>query len=241
MLDNIQLENLICIDIETVPQQADFKNVPENLREMYLSKAARLREEGESDSEQYFNHAAIFAEFGKVICISVGIFVKEKKNEPLKFRIKSFAGDDEKSILKDFAQLLNKYYKADKYKFCGHNIKEFDVPYLCRRLLIHQLPLPKILDLSGKKPYEVNFADTMQLWRFGDYKHFTSLKLLAAILNIDSPKEDIEGKDVGSVYWHEKNLKRIVEYCQRDVLTVAQIILRFKNLPLLSKENISIV
>ncbi len=240
MLDNILLENLICIDIETVPQYSTHGELTENFREMYASKAARLREEGETDEQHYFNHAAIYAEFGKIICISIGIFVKRKKGESLKFRIKSFSGDDEKKILKEFSQLLNTYYKLDKYKFCGHNIKEFDVPYLCRRLLIHQLPLPKILDLSGKKPYEVNFADTMQLWRFGDYKHYTSLKLLAALLNIDSPKNDIDGKDVARVYWQEKNLKRIVEYCQRDVLTVAQIMLRFKNLPLLLQENVSI-
>lgn len=240
MLDNILLENLICIDIETVPQYSTHKELPENFREMYASKAARLREEGETDEEHYFNHAAIYAEFGKVICISIGIFVKGKKGDPVKFRIKSFSGDDEMNILKEFSQLLNKHYKLDKYRFCGHNIKEFDVPYLCRRLLINRMPLPKILDLSGKKPYEVNFADTMQLWRFGDYKHFTSLKLLAALLGIDSPKNDIEGKDVARVYWQEKNLKRIVEYCQRDVLTVAQIILRFKNLPLLLQENVSI-
>lgn len=240
MLDNIQLENLICIDIETVPQYPSFDKLPEKFHELYISKTARLREEGETEEEHYFNHAAIYAEFGKIICISVGIFVKGKKEEPVKFRIKSFSGNDEKKILKEFSQLLNTHYKLDKYKFCGHNIREFDVPYLCRRLLINQLPLPKILDLSGKKPYEVNFADTMQLWRFGDYKHFTSLKLLAALFDIDSPKNDIDGKDVARVYWHEKNLPRIVEYCQRDVLTVAQIILRFKNLPLLSTENLSI-
>ena len=241
MLDHIQLENLICIDIETAPEFSSFENVPEKFRELYLLKAARLREENETDDEHYFNHAGIYAEFGKVICISVGIFARKRKSEPFKFRIKSFSGDDEKKLLSEFLELLNKQFKLSNYQFCGHNIREFDIPYLCRRLLIQHLPLPKMLDLSGKKPYEINFVDTLQLWRFGDYKNYTSLKLLAALLEIESPKNDIEGKDVGRVYWQEKDLSRIADYCKRDVLTVAQIILRLKNLPLLDQHQIVFV
>ena len=238
MLDHIHPENLICIDIETVPAHPDFLSLPDELKELYLKKSERLREENENNEEQYFNHAGIYAEFGKVICISLGIFRKEKGDYQL--RIKSLAGDDEKKLLEDFAEILNKHYDSPRFQFCGHNVREFDIPFLCRRFLIHHLPLPSLMDIAGRKPWDVLMVDTMQLWRFGDIKHFTSLKLLALIVGIESPKNDIDGKDVGRVYWKEKNLQRIVEYCQRDVVTVAQLVMRFKNLALMNSEQIFI-
>ena len=238
MLDHIHLENLICIDIESVPAYPEFNTVPEGFRELYLKKSERLKAEHENEEEQYFNHAGIYAEFGKIICISVGIF---NMKEELHFRIKSIYNDDEKLLLLEFSELLNQHYsRSRRFQFCGHNIREFDIPYLCRRMLIHGLTLPAILDISGKKPYEIAMLDTMQLWRFGDYKNFTSLKLLAALFDIESPKDDIEGKDVGRVYWQEKDLSRIVTYCQKDVLTVAQLLLKFRGLPPVKKENIFI-
>ncbi|MBA3647425.1 MAG: ribonuclease H-like domain-containing protein [Chitinophagales bacterium] len=241
MLDNIHLNNLICIDIETVPGYPDFESVPLELKELYLNKSARLKAENESKEDQYFNHASIYAEFGKIVCISIGIF-NPGKQEMERFRIKSFAGSDEKILLQLFTELLNTYYKKpDKYFFCGYNIKEFDIPYLCRRMLINGLELPKVLDISGKKPYEVYAVDIMQLWRFGDYKHFTSLKLLSAVMGIASPKDDLDGKDVGKVFWKENDLSRIVTYCQKDVITVAQLLLRFKGLPLLNNDDYKIV
>lgn len=241
MLDHLHFENLICIDIETVPGAPDFASVPEVLKDLYLKKAERLKAEGESEEQQYFNHAGIYAEFGKVICISLGIFRKEKESSEWHFRLKSIAGDDEKKVLTDFCELLYHHYnRPHHFQFCGHNVREFDIPYLCRRMLIQGIPLPALLDISGKKPYEVNMVDTMQLWRFGDYKHFTSLKLLAAIFGIPSPKDDIDGKDVGRVYWQEKNLPRIIAYCQKDVVTVAQLLLKFKGMPLLQDDQISI-
>lgn len=236
MLDHINPENLICIDIETVPAYPDFVSLPDELKELYLKKSARLKEENENDEEQYFKHAGIYAEFGKIICITLGLFKKEKGQ--YYFRIKSLCGGDEKKVLENFAEILSKYPRPARLQFCGHNIREFDIPFLCRRFLIHHLDLPAPLDISGRKPWDVNMVDTMQLWRFGDIKHFTSIKLLALILGIDSPKDDIEGKDVGRVYWKEKNLQRIVEYCQRDVITVAQLVMRFKGMPLLTAENI---
>jgi len=239
MLDHIHPENLICIDIETVPAYPDFVSLPNELKELYLKKSERLKQENENEEEQYFNHAGIYGEFGKVICITLGLFKKEKSEYHL--RIKSLCGDDEKKVLEEFAEILDKHPNRNQAQFCGHNVREFDIPFLCRRFLIHHLLLPSLLDISGRKPWEVPMVDTMQLWRFGDIKHFTSLKLLALILGIDSPKTDIDGKDVGRVYWREKNLQRIVEYCQRDVITVAQLMLRFKNLPLLNKENITMI
>jgi uncharacterized protein YprB with RNaseH-like and TPR domain len=241
VLNNVQLENLICIDIETVPGHESFDKLDADMKEMYLQKSMRLKEENETEAEQYFNHAAIYSEFGKIVCISVGIFIN-KKDEPMEFRIKSFANEDEKIILDAFAEMLNKYYSDGQgYLFAGHNIKEFDIPFICRRMIIHGINLPALLDIGGKKPYEVNHLDTMQLWRFGDYKHYTSLKLLATILGIPSPKDDIAGEDVGKVYWKEKNLGRILNYCQKDVFTVAQLILRLKNLSLLKQEQLKIV
>lgn len=238
MLDYLQPGHLLCLDIETAPGYETFNLVPDELKDLYLLKSERLKSAGETPEEQYFNHAGIYAEFGKVICISIGLFIKEKETGDWHFRIKSIYGDDEKNVLLEFAALLQHYPPSKHFQFCGHNIREFDVPYLCRRMLIHGIPLPSMLDISGKKPYEVVMLDTMQLWRFGDYKHFTSLKLLAAIFDIPSPKEDMEGKDVGRVYWIEKGLPRIVEYCQKDVVTVAQLVLRFKGLPLMKPEQI---
>lgn len=240
MLDHLRLDNLICIDIETVPAFSEFSSVPEGLKELYLKKSERLKAENENEEEQYFNHAGIYAEFGKIICISIGIFRKEKESG-LQLRMKSFFGDDEKILLQQFSELATeRYHRNNQFQFCGHNVKEFDIPFLSRRFLINEIPLPTMLDISGKKPWEVNTVDTMQLWRFGDVKHFTSLKLLALILGIDSPKNDIDGKDVGRVYWKEKNLQRIVEYCQRDVVTVAQLVLKFKGLQLLQGDQIII-
>jgi len=236
MLDHIHPENLICIDIETVPGFSEFKECPDDLKELYLKKSERLKQENENEEEQYFNHAGIYAEFGKVVCITLGLFKKEKSEYHL--RIKSLCGDDERKVLQEFADILDKHPNKNRVQFCGHNVREFDIPFLCRRFLIHHLPLPSLLDIAGRKPWDVPMVDTMALWRFGDIKHFTSLKLLASILGIESPKSDIDGKDVGRVYWKEKNLPRIVEYCQRDVVTVAQLVMRFKNLPLLSKEQV---
>lgn len=238
MLNHIHLDQLICLDIETVPCVSEFRLMPDEFRALYLKKSERLKQEGETPEEQFFNHAGIYAEFGKVICISLGMFRKDKETGTWHFRLKSISGDDEKSLLLELAELLNHYQHPENLLFCGHNIKEFDVPYLCRRMLIQGIPLPALLDISGKKPYEVFMIDTMQLWRFGDYKNFTSLRLLAALFGIASPKDDIDGKDVGRVYWKEKDLQRIVNYCQKDVVTVAQLLLRFKGLPMLNPEQI---
>jgi DNA polymerase elongation subunit (family B) len=239
MLDHIKPESLLCIDIETVPEYKSIADLDAEFQKLYLQKSERLQQPGETDEEKYFNHAGIYAEFAKIICISLGIFIKEKKTGVSIFRVKSFQGHDEKQLLTDFIQLLNKYYKdPNKYFFAGHNIREFDIPFICRRILINQLKMPTLLDISGRKPYEIQHVDTMQLWRFGDYKNYTSLQLLAKILKIESPKIDIQGSDVARVYWIENDLPRIVSYCERDVITIAQLIRRFKGLPLLTSEQI---
>lgn len=239
-MQNIRLENLLLIDIETVSAVAGFEELNEEWKKLWEEKVQRSVPENITAAEFYPQRAGVMAEFSKVICISVGYFKREGKDHQL--RLKSFYGDEEKLLLQDFVATL---YKMDinnnKWSFTGHNIKEFDIPFICRRLLINGLPIPPFLDFQNMKPWETNLIDTFQYWRFGDYKHFTSLKLLAAAMNVPSPKDDIDGSMVGDVYWKEKNLERIVTYCQKDVVTTGNIILRFKNLPLITDDQIEIV
>ncbi|GIV32720.1 MAG: 3'-5' exonuclease [Chitinophagales bacterium] len=239
MLDNVSLENLLVIDIETVPQTDDFKSLPGDMQELWGQKVRRMLGEGEDLAEHYFEKAGIYAEFGMVVCISAGFFRKSEQEGRLTFKVKSFASRVEKQVLTEFKELLDRSYNMpEKHALCGHNIKEFDVPYLCRRMLINGLELPKILDLAGRKPWEVQHVDTMQLWKFGDVKNYTSLKLLATVFNLPTPKDDIDGSDVARVFWKENDLARIVHYCQKDVIAVAQLFLKFKGLPLLKPEDI---
>jgi 3'-5' exonuclease len=236
MLEHIDLNNLLVLDIETVPQYSAFEEVPELFRQLWEQKTQHQRRDGETASEWY-PRAGIWAEFGKIVCISAGIFTGDPENPGL--RIKSFFGDDECALLGDFIRLLDK--RPPSLCLCAHNGKEFDFPYLCRRTLINQLCIPKQLRISGKKPWEINHIDTMDLWKFGDYKNYTSLNLLAAIFNIPTPKDDINGSDVHWVYWKERDLERIRTYCQKDVVTTAQLLLRFKGLDLMTDDRIVVV
>lgn len=229
MLDNIKITNVLFLDVETAPIVYKYKDLPEKMKPLWDSK---FRYQQTETSESLYKKAGIYAEFAKIICISVGYF-----NEGT-FRVKSFSGHDEKIILEDFSALLNKHFNRKEHLLCAHNGKEFDFPFLCRRMLLNSVKLPKALNISGKKPWEINHLDTMELWKFGDYKNFTSLNLLATIFNIPTPKDDIDGSDVARVYWEEKNLKRIVTYCQKDVLTVAQLLLRFMGQPLIDEKNV---
>ena len=241
MLDNILLENVLILDIETVPGIEDYEQMDDAFKQLWEQKVGRWRKEEELPATHYFDNAAIYAEFGKVVCISVGFFVANSNGE-WGLRIKSFFGDDERKVLTDFADLLNQHFgTTNKHYICGHNIKEFDVPYICRRMLINGLGLPRIIDIAGAKPWEVRHIDTMQLWRFGDYKHYTSLNLLACVFGIPTPKDDIQGKDVGRVFWKDKNLLRIATYCQKDVVTTARLLMRFKGIPAVPDEGVTIV
>ncbi len=235
MLDNLDLQQLLVLDIETVPQYPSFDEVPTVFKELWEQKTQYQRKEGETPAE-YYHRAGIWAEFGKIICVSAGIF---NKQQGLSFRVKSFAGNDEYQLLTDFISLLNK--QPSSLILCAHNGKEFDFPYLCRRILINGLAIPPQLKISGKKPWEINHIDTMDLWKFGDYKNYTSLNLLAAIFNIPTPKDDISGSDVHWVYWKENDLNRIKTYCQKDVITTAQLLLRFKGMSLIEEDNIMII
>jgi hypothetical protein len=234
MLYNLNLEKILFLDIETVPMVSEYDLLPEKFKRLWEYKAERLKRKDDDTADRLFSRAGIYAEFGKIICISVG-FLKNKK-----FRIKSFYGDDELEFLKEFAGLLNNYYSHEDNLLCAHNGKEFDYPYIARRMLINGLPLPDIVNIAGKKPWEVAHLDTMELWKFGDYKNYTSLVLLAAVFGIPTPKDDIDGSMVAEVYYKEKNLERIVHYCQRDTLTVAQLLLSYLGKPLIKEEDIVI-
>jgi predicted PolB exonuclease-like 3'-5' exonuclease len=235
MLKDIKTENILFLDIETVPAFPDYKSVPEPFRKLWDHKAKFVRKEKETDkANEVYRSAGIYAEFGKIICISVGYL---HGND---FRIKSFSGHDEKVLLGEFSKLVVKHFNKKDSQLCAHNGKEFDFPFIGRRMLVHGLSIPGILDLAGKKPWEVKLLDTMELWKFGDFKNYTSLTLLAAVFEIDTPKDDIDGSMVYEVYWQEKNLERIINYCQKDVLTVAQILLRMHGRPLIDKKQVVI-
>ena len=236
MLENIDLQQVLVLDIETVPQYPAFKELPAEYQQLWDQKTRFQRRDGETAAE-FYSRGGILAEFGKIICISVGIF--SKKTETLSLRVKSFYGDDEKEVIQSFIDLLNK--QSDSLILCAHNGKEFDFPYLCRRMLINGLQIPVQLNIHGKKPWEIMHLDTMDLWKFGDYKNYTSLNLLATVFNIPSPKDDIDGSMVHKVYWEDNDLERIRIYCEKDVITTAQILLKFKSLAALSTDQITIV
>jgi DNA polymerase elongation subunit (family B) len=238
MLATVKFENILFLDIETVPQYASLDEVPEPFNRLWEKKSSYFRKENETAAEVY-QRAGIYAEFGKIICISTGIL--GTLNQAPCFRIVSFAGDHEEKILKDFNAMLDRLSQARNVILCAHNGKEFDFPYIARRTLINGLPLQDILDMAGKKPWEIRHLDTMELWKFGDYKHYTSLELLAGLFNIPSPKSDIDGSMVAGVYWKSGDLPRIIEYCQRDVITISQLLRRYKGEPLIPSGAIMIV
>jgi predicted PolB exonuclease-like 3'-5' exonuclease len=231
------IESMLFIDIETVSQYSSFEVMPETWRNLWELKIEKQLGVDETPASFYPKRAAILAEFGKIICISAGYFILD--NGRIKLRVRSFYGNDEAELLQSVITAFNQWQGGRKMaSFCGHNIKEFDIPYLCRRLLVNNLPVPTYLDFQNMKPWETNLIDTLQLWKFGDYKNYTSLNLLAACMNIPSPKDDIDGSMVGEVYWNKGDLARIAAYCQKDVITVAQLILRFKQIPLLEETDI---
>ncbi len=229
-------QNILFLDIETVPQYSDFFSAPEQWRNFWMKKAERLIETAEENAASLFPKAGIYSEFGKIICISIAVFKEEK------LYVKSFySAEDEKNLLQNFAETINKLYLKNKdLQLCAHNGKEFDFPYISRRMLVNRISIPEILNTAGKKPWEVKNIDTMELWKFGDYKNYTSLNLLAYLFNIHTPKDDIDGSMVYGIFYKNNDLKRIVEYCQRDVITVAQILRVYNYLTLIDDNNIVI-
>ncbi|NLJ82764.1 MAG: 3'-5' exonuclease [Bacteroidales bacterium] len=221
MIKSTALESILFLDVETVSAQPSYASLSPRMQALWDKKASYLQKNETDTPESLYSRAGIYAEFGKIVCISVAYIHSNK------IRIKSFYGDDEKEILSDFATLLQQHYHKSHHRLCAHNGKEFDFPYLCRRMLVNGISIPFILDVAGKKPWETSFLDTMDLWRFGDYKNYTSLDLLAAIFDIDSPKNDIDGSMVSECYWKNKELERIKKYCEKDVITLIKIYLAY--------------
>ncbi len=234
MLYKLNLEHILFLDIETVPQHQHFTDLDENGQHLWEQKTQYQRKD-EFTAEEFYGRAGIWAEFGKIICISVGYFTH--KGDIRSFRVTSFYGSENK-ILIEFKQLLQDHFNHAKHLLCAHNGKEFDFPYIARRMVINGINLPYKLDLFGKKPWEVPHLDTMELWKFGDYKHYTSLKLLSHILGIPSPKEDMDGSMVKDVFYKENDIDRIIAYCELDVVTTAQVFLRMRNQELLTDDEI---
>jgi len=240
MLENLNVEEILFIDIETVPGTPTFRELPEKWQKLWEHKMKYQMNEGEN-AEDLYERAGIYAEFGRIICISAG-YVFQKKGEKY-YRVKSFYDDDEKKLIGDFFNALGQFAKAGKQKLCAHNGQEFDFPYIARRALVNGIKLPKIFDIAGAKPWEVKdvLIDTLQLWKFGDYKHYTSLALLCELFEIPTPKDDIDGSQVANVYYAENDIDRIIRYCEKDTLAVANLILKYKGEKIIPMENLEAV
>jgi uncharacterized protein YprB with RNaseH-like and TPR domain len=226
MIADLRPEQILFLDIETVSQHQTCDELTLEAQELWAQKIKFLSEKTERTPAELYRQAGIYAEFGKVICISVGYY-RARSNEH-HLVIRSFFGHDEHELLSGFAFWMNAHFRKPFDVLCAHNGKEFDFPYLCRRFIARGIAIPKMLQIQGKKPWEVPHLDTMELWKFGDYKHYTSVKLLAYVLGIESPKDDITGADIHHVYYHQRDLIRIERYCRKDVVTVARILFRFQ-------------
>ena len=231
MIQHIPLEKILFLDIETVPQAGNWEELNETDQYLWDKKTRMQRKEDFTAQEFYNERGGIMAEFGKIICISVGILEKGEK-----LMIKSFSGDDERKLLEEFGEIFN-HPKLHDVILCAHNGKEFDFPWIARRFLINGMQPPKPFQMFGKKPWEIPHLDTMELWKFGDYKSFISLELLAHVFGIPTPKDDIDGSMVSSIYYIEKDLFRIVQYCEKDVLTLANIFRRMRQEELLERKT----
>jgi predicted PolB exonuclease-like 3'-5' exonuclease len=236
MLDLTQLDKILFLDIETVPEVYNYADLDVETTKLFDAKNARFLTEDKTRADIYNEKAGIYAEFGKIVCISVGFVHQSSLGKSI--RMTSFAHEDEETLLRQFVRLLENNYNTPKHVLCGHNSKEFDIPFICRRLLIHGIGLPPILNLAGKKPWEIQHLDTMELWKFGDYKAYTSLALLCHIFKIPTPKDDISGADVARVYYEEGDLNRIRIYCEKDVIALIQLFLRMNGEPLVDEGEI---
>lgn len=240
MLDQLPIEEVLFIDLETIPRVPAYEDLSPEWRKLWDDKMRTQVTETATPADLYVK-AGIFAEFGRIIVISAG-YVYQRQGE-WRYRVKSFYDDDEKKLLMNFATALERFEKAGKRRLCAHNGQEFDFPWLSRRMLLNGLELPKVLDIAGAKPWEVKelLIDTLQLWKFGDFKHYTSLALLCACFDIPTPKDDIDGSQVAYVYHVEKDLDRIIRYCEKDTLALANLLLKYKGKEIILAENMESV
>jgi len=220
--------NILFIDIETAAQYPDYNSVPPIVQELWAKKTELRRKREEISPEEFYETAGIYAEFGRIVCISAGYFLEEEIK--LFFKIKSFYNKDEKLLLEEFADTVNKFYSNPDRLLCAHNGKEFDFPYISRRMLINGVKIPDMMDYSGKKPWEVPYLDTLELWKFGDHKNYTSLNLLASVFGMPSPKDDLDGSMVNQTFWNENDIEKIVTYCEKDIFALGQVFLKLKGI-----------
>lgn len=236
---DFDLKNILILDIETVSCVEKYDLLDDRLKKLWDKKSAGFKEADiKSSSELFQERAGIYAEFGQVVVIALGYFITNDDGT-IGLRIKAFSGQDEAKVLSDFKYLLENKFDQENLLLCAHNGKEFDFPYMCRRMLVHGISLPSVLDISGKKPWEVQHIDTMEMWKFGDRKSFTSLDLLASLFQIPSSKDDIDGSMVTTVYYKENNLERIATYCMYDVAVTAQVFLKLNNIQNFDTNNIN--
>lgn len=240
MFDSFSTEDVLFLDIETAPQKAGFSELTERFQHLWDKKSSTFRDQ-EQQAADVYERAGIYAEFGRIICISAGVIIQ--KNGERFYRVKSFFDQDEKKLLSSFNDMLEKFTANPGKKLCAHNGQEFDYPYIARRTLINGLRVPRILDIAGAKPWEIKdrLLDTLQLWKFGDYKSYTSLDLLCAVFNIPTPKDDIDGSQVAKVYYQDGDLDRIIRYCEKDTLALTNLMLRLKGEPIIPIENMLVV
>lgn len=229
---NTKIENILFLDIETVPVIYKYNDLDKSSKELWDRKWQFIKE---VPPEKHYEKAGIYAEFAKVVCIGVGFYNGKK------FRIKALASDNEVEILNELSSLLGQHFNTAAHLLCAHNGKEFDFPFLCRRFLINNLPLPKALQIQGLRPWEVKHIDTLDLWKFGDVKNYSSLNLLAHVLGIPSPKDDMDGSQVSKTFYEDKNLDKISAYCKKDVITLVRVYNRFVGSGNLNEEDIIFV
>lgn len=224
-----KLNNILFLDIETAPLVYKYKDLSQTEKELWDKK---WMYNPENKPEELYSKAGVYAEFSKVICIGLGYYNNKE------FRVKAIAGNDEKKLLQEFLDIVKTHFNKAENVFCAHNGKEFDYPFLSRRIIVNGLSFPKNFQLQGKKPWEVKHLDTMEMWRFGDVKNFTSLNLLAHIFGIPSPKDDMDGSMVAKVYYEDNNLDKIKKYCLKDVVTLARVYQRYNNLPMVNDKDL---
>lgn len=229
MIQKIPIKNILFLDIETVPQIDTWDNLDSNTQYLWDKKTKSQRKEEIQASDFYEQRAGIMAEFGMIVCISIGMI----DNNSGKLKIKTFSGD-ERNLLISFCELFNSP-RLNNIILCAHNGKEFDFPYIARRLLINGIQPPVPFQMFGKKPWEIPHIDTMELWKFGDWKSYVSLELLAHIFGIPTPKDDIDGSMVADIYYKDGDIDRIIHYCEKDVLTLANVFRRMRQEDLLKR------
>ncbi|MDQ3394861.1 MAG: 3'-5' exonuclease [Bacteroidota bacterium] len=234
------ITDILFLDIETVSCHDKYQLMSDRLKIMWDKKAVLIHKEEDEDPEEFFfKKAGIYAEFGKIVTIAVGYLFKS--DDVVSLKIKAFTSDDEKQLLLDFKELLENGFKSHNLFLCAHNGKEFDFPYICRRMIYNGIPLPKVLDIGSKKPWEVKHLDTLEMWKFGDRKNYTSLELLATLFDIETSKDGIDGSMVNHIYYVEKDLQKIETYCKADVVVLANLYLKLKCHTVVSKDRIFII